>query len=168
LYERAVASGRRYPSPEKSLILGGERVYAPEAADLAIFTFGNGVPMSLRAAREIEKRHGWKVRVIDLRWLLPLNVEAIGRHAAACKRLLVVDEGRRSAGVGEGIITATSRQGTAPSLCVASLAWTPSRRWPEPPCWCCLPRQILSLWPLTSPDSVQLSWRPTLPPVSYT
>ena len=97
--------------PNKSLMLGEERVYAPEAADLAIFTFGNGVPMSLRAAREIEKRHGWKVRVIDLRWLLPLNVEAIGRHAAACKRLLVVDEGRRSAGVGEGIITAIVEAG---------------------------------------------------------
>jgi len=100
-----------YPSPDKALLLGEDRVYSPGADDLAIFTFGNGVPMSLRAAREIEKRHGWKVRVIDLRWLLPLNVEAIGRHAAACKRLLVVDEGRRSAGVGEGIITAIVEAG---------------------------------------------------------
>jgi 2-oxoisovalerate dehydrogenase E1 component len=100
-----------YPSPDQAMVLGEERVYSPEAADLAIFTFGNGVPMSLRAAREIEKRHGWKVRVIDLRWLLPLNVEAIGRHAAACKRLLVVDEGRRSAGLGEGIITAIVEAG---------------------------------------------------------
>jgi 2-oxoisovalerate dehydrogenase E1 component len=62
--------------------------------------------MSLRAAREIEQRQGWNVRVVDLRWLLPLNDKAIARHAAACKRVLVVDEGRRSAGVGEGIISA--------------------------------------------------------------
>ena len=100
-----------YPHPDQALVVGEERVYAPEANELAIFTFGNGVPMSLRAAREIEKRHGWKVRVIDLRWLLPLNVEAIGRHAATCKRILVVDEGRRSAGVGEGIITAIVEAG---------------------------------------------------------
>ncbi|MFA6985183.1 MAG: thiamine pyrophosphate-dependent enzyme [Arenimonas sp.] len=100
-----------YPSPELALVLGEERVYAPEADDLVIFSFGNGVPMSLRAAREIEKQRGWKVRVVDLRWLLPLNVEAIARHAAACKRILVVDEGRRSAGVGEGIITAIVEAG---------------------------------------------------------
>jgi 2-oxoisovalerate dehydrogenase E1 component len=100
-----------YPAPDQALVLGEERVYAPKADDLVVFTFGNGVPMSLRAAREIEKKHGWKVRVVDLRWLLPLNSEAIARHAAACKRILVVDEGRRSAGVGEGIITAIVESG---------------------------------------------------------
>ncbi|HEX5757324.1 MAG TPA: hypothetical protein VFY12_13375, partial [Arenimonas sp.] len=31
---------------------------------------------------------------------------AIARHASECARILVVDEGRRSAGVGEGVITA--------------------------------------------------------------
>jgi 2-oxoisovalerate dehydrogenase E1 component len=95
-----------YPPPEQALVLGEERVYNASATDLVIFSFGNGVPMSLRAAREIEGKHGWKVRVVDLRWLLPLNAAAIVRHAAACQRILVVDEGRRSAGVGEGIVTA--------------------------------------------------------------
>src|SRR5690606_3413673 len=60
----------------------------------------------LRAARTIQATHGWKVRVVDLRWLLPLNEAAIVRHASQCTRILVVDEGRRSAGVGEGILTA--------------------------------------------------------------
>jgi 2-oxoisovalerate dehydrogenase E1 component len=100
-----------YPSPEQALTLGEERVYAPAAKDLVIFTFGNGVPMSLRAAREIEKSRGWKVRVVDLRWLQPLNEAAIARHAGDCARILVVDEGRRSAGVGEGVITAIVESG---------------------------------------------------------
>src|SRR4051812_23317335 len=56
-----------YPPPEQALVLGEERVYHPEATDLVVFTFGNGVPMSLRAARQIEKAQGWKVRVVDLR-----------------------------------------------------------------------------------------------------
>src|SRR5690554_5241597 len=43
----------RYPPPGEAMVLGEERVYEPEAGDLVIFTFGNGVPMSLRAAREI-------------------------------------------------------------------------------------------------------------------
>lgn len=95
-----------YPEPSQAMLIGSERVYFPENTDLVIFSFGNGVPMSLRAARQIETTLQWKVRVIDLRWLQPLNAEAIARHAGECRRILVVDEGRKSAGVGEGIITA--------------------------------------------------------------
>jgi 2-oxoisovalerate dehydrogenase E1 component len=100
-----------YPAPGVTMPVGEERVYSPEANDLVIFSFGNGVPMSLRAARDIEKAHAWKVRVVDLRWLQPLNNEAIAWHAGDCARIIVVDEGRRSAGVGEGIITAIAESG---------------------------------------------------------
>jgi 2-oxoisovalerate dehydrogenase E1 component len=99
-----------YPSPEKFMPLGEGRVYG-EGDDLVVFTFGNGVPMSLRAARIIEKKHGWKVRVVDLRWLAPLNEAFIREQARTAKRILIVDEGRRSAGVGEGIITAVVEGG---------------------------------------------------------
>ncbi|PNS07787.1 thiamine pyrophosphate-dependent enzyme [Solilutibacter silvestris] len=100
-----------YPSPDQALVVGEERVYEPDANDCVIFTYGNGVPMSLRAAREIEKQHGWKVRVVDLRWLVPLNHAAIAKHAGECDRIIVVDEGRFSAGVGEGVITAITEAG---------------------------------------------------------
>ena len=100
-----------YPSPEQAMTLGEGRVYPSGQGgegddDLVIFSFGNGVPMSLRAARRIEQKHGWKTRVVDLRWLVPLNDAFIQAQAAKAKRVIVVDEGRRSAGVGEGIITA--------------------------------------------------------------
>jgi 2-oxoisovalerate dehydrogenase E1 component len=100
-----------YPEPGHALTLGEERVYDADARDCVVFTFGNGVPMSLRAARAIGARHGWRVRVVDLRWLVPLNEAAIARHAAECERIVVVDEGRRSAGVGEGIIAAIVEAG---------------------------------------------------------
>ena len=100
-----------YPAPDQAMPLGTARIYNEVATDLVIFSFGNGVPMSLRAAREIEKKHGWKVRVVDLRWLQPLNTAEIARHAAECARIMVVDEGRRSAGVGEGVITAVVEAG---------------------------------------------------------
>ena len=100
-----------YPPPGEALAFGEGRVYQDGAEDLVIFTYANGVPMSLRAARAIEKAHGWQVRVIDLRWLLPLNESFIATQAAAAKRILIVDEGRRSAGVGEGIITALVEAG---------------------------------------------------------
>lgn len=104
-----------YPPPDQAMTLGEGRVYLPEGGgegdDLVIFTFGNGVPMSLRAARQIEQKHGWKTRVVDLRWLVPLNEAFIREQAHAARRILIVDEGRRSAGVGEGIITAVVEGG---------------------------------------------------------
>ena len=51
------------------------------------------------------------MRIVDLRWLAPLNEAAIARHSSECKRILVVDEGRHSAGVGEGVITAITEAG---------------------------------------------------------
>jgi 2-oxoisovalerate dehydrogenase E1 component len=101
----------KYPALSESMEIGAERVYFPEHSDLVVFTFGNGVPMSLRAAKQIEETLNWKTRVIDLRWLQPLNAQAIAKHAGDCKRIIVVDEGRRSAGVGEGIITAVVEAG---------------------------------------------------------
>ena len=114
-----------YPPPDQSMPLGEGRVYDSarerKAAedDLVIFTYGNGVPMSLRAAREIEAKHDWSVRVVDLRWLVPLNEKFIAAQAAMARRVIVVDEGRHSAGVGEGVITA---------LVEAGLGATPLRR----------------------------------------
>ena len=102
-----------YPPQGQAMALGEGRVYEPEADDLVIFTYGNGVPMSLRAARRIEAAHGWKVRVVDLRWLVPLNEAFIVEQARSAKRILIVDEGRRSAGVGEGVITAIAEGGYA-------------------------------------------------------
>ena len=100
-----------YPAPDEAMSLGEGRIYGEGNDDLVIFSYGNGVPMSLRAAREIERRHGWKVRVVDLRWLVPLNENYIVEQAQSAKRILIVDEGRHSAGVGEGVITAIAEGG---------------------------------------------------------
>jgi len=100
-----------YPEQGEAMALGEGRVYGEGNDDLVVFTFGNGVPMSLRAARTIEKKHKWKVRVVDLRWLVPLNEAFIREQAKSAKRILIVDEGRRSGGVGEGIITAVVEGG---------------------------------------------------------
>ncbi|MEO6104737.1 MAG: thiamine pyrophosphate-dependent enzyme [Pseudoxanthomonas sp.] len=102
-----------YPAPDQAMTLGEGRIYHQGADDLVIFSYGNGVPMSLRAARTIEAKRRWKVRVVDLRWLVPLNESFIADQAKSAKRILIVDEGRHSAGVGEGIITAIAEAGYA-------------------------------------------------------
>ena len=54
-------------------------------------------------ARRLRER-GIGVSVVDLRWLAPLPMEAMLREASATGRPLVVDESRRTGGVGEGIV----------------------------------------------------------------
>lgn len=95
-----------YPPPDRAVLLGEGRVYAEDARDLLIVTFGNGVPMSLRAARVLEQRTGQRTRILDLRWLKPLNGELIAHHAREIGKVLVVDEGRRTGGISEEIFTA--------------------------------------------------------------
>ena len=102
-----------YPAPEQSLEPWQPRIYEPEATDLLIVTFGNGVPMALRAARELEREGRGAARVLDLRWLKPLNAESIAEHAAECRRVLVVDEGRPDGGIGEAVVTALVEHGVA-------------------------------------------------------
>ncbi|TBL30127.1 transketolase, partial [Verrucosispora sp. SN26_14.1] len=86
--------------------VGRARVYGVGSAeDVTIITFGNGVRMSLRAASALADE-GVGTRVVDLRWLAPLPVADLIREATATGRVLVVDETRRSGGVGEGVIAA--------------------------------------------------------------
>lgn len=93
--------------------IGRARVHG-EGRDLTIVTFANGVRMSLRVARRLAQR-GIAVRVLDLRWLAPLPVDDIVRAAEATGRVLVVDETRHAAGVGEGVLSALVESGYAGS-----------------------------------------------------
>ena len=86
--------------------IGRARMYAyGPAQDLTIISFGNGLRLSLRAAARLAGE-GIGCRVVDLRWLSPLPVADIIRESSATGRVLVVDETRRSGGVGEGVLAA--------------------------------------------------------------
>ncbi|WP_067497641.1 transketolase C-terminal domain-containing protein [Actinoplanes sp. TFC3] len=86
--------------------IGRARTYpVGSAEDVTIVTFGNGVRMSLRVAAQLAAQ-GYGSRVVDLRWLSPLPVADLVREASATGRVLIVDETRRSGGVGEGILAA--------------------------------------------------------------
>jgi 2-oxoisovalerate dehydrogenase E1 component len=66
--------------------------------------------MSLRVARRLE-RIDVASRIVDLRWLAPLPVEDMMREARATGRVLIVDETRRTGGVGEGVLAALTEHG---------------------------------------------------------
>jgi 2-oxoisovalerate dehydrogenase E1 component len=61
--------------------------------------------MSLRVAEKLEREHGIRCRVFDLRWLAPLPHDELLEHARHTGKVLVVDETRRTGGVSEAILT---------------------------------------------------------------
>jgi 2-oxoisovalerate dehydrogenase E1 component len=100
----------RYASPGEwasgHVPIGRARTYpVGTGEDLTILTFGNGLRMSLRVAARLAAE-GYGSRVVDLRWLSPLPVADLVRESSATGRVLIVDETRRSGGVGEGILAA--------------------------------------------------------------
>lgn len=109
-----------YPEPGFSIPVGEGRVYHEDADDVAIVTYGNGVPMSLRVAASLRATGGPRCRVLDLRWLAPFDAAWIAGHVAACGRAVVVDEGRRSGGIGEALVAEIAeRVGGVPTRRVA-------------------------------------------------
>jgi 2-oxoisovalerate dehydrogenase E1 component len=68
---------------------------------VVLVTYGNGVHLSLRAARTLSAQHGISAEVMDLRWLRPLPSADIVREATRVGRVVAVDECRRSGNVSE-------------------------------------------------------------------
>nr|WP_030499626.1 thiamine pyrophosphate-dependent enzyme [Micromonospora purpureochromogenes] len=74
--------------------------------DLALVTFGNGVPMSLRVAETLAAERGAGTRVVDLQWLAPLPAASMLAALDGVPRVLVVDETRAGGGVSEAVVAA--------------------------------------------------------------
>jgi 2-oxoisovalerate dehydrogenase E1 component len=90
------------PGPDHRLPVG-ELGRHGDGRDLAIITYGNGVYLSRQAIPEIEKR-GVGVRLIDLRWLTAINHDLLFDAVRTCKKILIVDECRRSGSISEELV----------------------------------------------------------------
>jgi 2-oxoisovalerate dehydrogenase E1 component len=103
-----------YPAPPDHLLPGEAGLYGEAATDLLIVSYANGLRMSLQAQAILDREHGVAARVLDLRWLNPLPVEAVRAHAADCGSVLVVDECRATgAGVADALIADLAETGFA-------------------------------------------------------
>jgi 2-oxoisovalerate dehydrogenase E1 component len=90
-----------YPPPPDHLLPGEVGVYEPDGVgrpDLLIVSYANGLRLSRQAQRRLRESHGIAARVLDLRWLNPLPLEAVRAHAAEVGTALIVDECRRTGG----------------------------------------------------------------------
>ncbi len=73
-----------------------------EGKDLAVITYGNTAHHCWAALKALE-REGIRGRMVDLRWLNPLDEEAIRSAADDCGLVLIVDEDRRTCGAGSAV-----------------------------------------------------------------
>jgi 2-oxoisovalerate dehydrogenase E1 component len=108
----------RYPALDKQIPFGEVGVHG-SGSDLAIVSFGNGYYLSRQAEPRL-RTAGLDVRIIDLRWLSPFPVNSLVEAVRGCKRILVVDECRRSGGPSEGLLTLFQEKTTIPSMRIAS------------------------------------------------
>ena len=75
-----------------------------EGSDLSIITYGTTVHWSLRAANQLATEKGIEAEVIDLRSLIPLDMDTITASVKKTGRLLVVHEDKVTGGFGGEIV----------------------------------------------------------------
>ena len=91
---------RRYPAPDQQIALG--EIEVTGEGPLALVSFGNGHFLS-RKAQALLAFEGIETRVIDLRWLAPLPLDALLMALHGSTHALIVDETRSTGGVSESL-----------------------------------------------------------------
>ncbi|MEX1124889.1 MAG: transketolase C-terminal domain-containing protein, partial [Acidimicrobiia bacterium] len=78
-------------------------------SDVSLITYGGSVPKALAAADELASG-GVSAEVLDLRVLRPLDTEAILASVGATHRVVVIDEGWKTAGISAEISALIAEQ----------------------------------------------------------
>jgi 2-oxoisovalerate dehydrogenase E1 component len=91
-----------YPGPDYTIPFGKAKIVQP-GTDLTVITYGAVVPRALQAAQKLEREHGVKVELIDLRCLNPFDWETIAESVSKTNRALVAYEDTLSWGYGAEI-----------------------------------------------------------------
>ena len=100
-----------YAAPDAAQHISlGELAVHGEGTDLAIITYGNGYFLSRQAEKEMRDK-GINLRIIDLRWLHPLNEAAIVEAVAPAQKILIVDECRRAGSPSEKLMAILAEAG---------------------------------------------------------
>jgi 2-oxoisovalerate dehydrogenase E1 component len=94
VFAKADDPGENYEIP-----FGKARVRR-EGKDLTIVSYGTTVHWSLRAATQLKDEHGIDAEVIDLRCLLPLDIDTVVKSVRKTSKALVVHEDKVFGGFG--------------------------------------------------------------------
>jgi 2-oxoisovalerate dehydrogenase E1 component len=93
-----------FPSESTELPAFGEPGSYGSGGELTIITYGNGYYLSRQACAELSLEQ--RIRILDLRYLVPLNIDKVIAALGDSKQLLVVDECRQRGSLSEELVTA--------------------------------------------------------------
>lgn len=91
-----------YPGPDYMIPFGKAKVVNP-GTDLTVITYGAVVPRALQAVQRLDREHGLKIELIDLRTLNPFDWETIAASVTKTNRVVVAYEDTLSWGYGAEI-----------------------------------------------------------------
>ena len=91
-----------YPGADYMIPFGKAKIVQP-GTDLSVITYGAVVPRALQAAQKLEREHGVKVELVDLRCLSPFDWQTIAESVRKTNRALVAYEDSLSWGYGAEI-----------------------------------------------------------------
>jgi 2-oxoisovalerate dehydrogenase E1 component len=91
-----------YPGPDYMIPFGKAKIVQP-GTDLTVITYGAVVPRALQAAQKLEREHGVKVELLDLRSLNPFDWDTIAGSVSKTNRAIVAYEDTLSWGYGAEI-----------------------------------------------------------------
>lgn len=101
LYRAAAA---RTPEPDADYLLPfGKARIVQEGTDLTIVTYGMMVHKSVNVARRLAREEGISIEILDLRTIIPLDIDTILTSVQKTNRVLVVYEDHEFAGFGAEI-----------------------------------------------------------------
>ncbi len=91
-----------YPAPDELMPFGETGFHGDPQADILIISFANGYYLSRQAAWDLEQE-GIATAILELRFLTPLNREAILQAVRGRHSVILVDESRLTASLSEEI-----------------------------------------------------------------
>ncbi len=98
-----------YPAPDRRIALGDVGIDG-SGTDLAIISYANGYFLSTQANKTL-KENDIDARLIDMRWLAPLPVDALLEATKGCNNILIVDECRGTGSQSEGLMAMFTEAG---------------------------------------------------------
>ena len=113
-------AGEGVPVPEEPAVLEeGRARLVREGSDVALLAFGRMVS-SASAAADLLAEQGVSARVLDMRWVKPLDAQAIA-DAAQTGLVATVEDGVIAGGAGAGVLEEFARQGLCPRTLVLGI-----------------------------------------------
>ncbi len=111
------------PGPGARIAVG-DFAQQGEGQDLAIISYANGYYLSCQAAPQLAA-DGVGLRLIDLRWLTAIDHDRLYESVKDCRRVLIVDECRRSGSLSEELMANLLERGLPSARLTAADSFIP-------------------------------------------